>query len=187
MNKIRSIVSAIAMSIGVVLLVGCKSLPQPEEGYETLVLAPFEANIKAKTNGYLVTHFILNNDPNLSILIDPPSGVNDFNVNDTIPAGEYEVTGYRIDAASRNRIRASGGKGKVYPLQDGKTIPLIVKNGEMTIFPITVEYELKHDKDAGRVRTHIDFHAQDSEEREELIKRALEMENADKWVLSNQY
>lgn len=160
------------------LLVGCKTLPQPSQSDNSLVMAPYEADAKSKANGFLITRYILNSDPKLYITADPASGSDGFSFTNGLAAGEYQVTGYRFDTISRLGMQAGEGV-KVKPFK--KPIPLHIEPGKVLIFPLTAVYTSKEDKNSHTVMTYVDLEVQSNAEHAELIKQAKGMKNAEMW------
>lgn len=167
------------------LMVGCTtSIPKLNSSESTLVLAPFEANADAKISAVWVIEYVLNNNPDMTMLVDPMSASGNFVTVENLAPNNYQVTSFKWVKASRGKFRALGNsETRELPPQD--YISFEVKAGEITIFPITTIYEYQKVGNDNQISLRSYPRLQTEKERKMMFAEVKQLDNVAEWKISN--
>lgn len=162
-------------------LAGCKViLPTPTSEDSTLILAPYAADNKTKSKGAWAYAYVLNNDENLLIKINPRKANDTFTITENLSAGEYAITGIKTYPVSGGRTKAIG-KGDIVQLEKEHQIEFSAKPGEITILPLIITFFMETSPDGERMYQQRTFDFLTDEELTNLRKETETLEGFDAW------
>lgn len=177
----KSLLNMTLTAVIALTLVGCKLiLPAPTSSDSTLLLAPYAADNKSKSQGAWGYAYVLNNDENLLVKINPRNADDTFTVTEGLSAGEYVITGIKSYPVSGGRSKAVG-KGDVTQLEKDAQVSFDIQSGEITILPLIMTFLIEKSPDGERFTQNRYINYLTEEELSKLKKETETLEGFEAW------